>query len=119
MMGGEVPLEELLLHEMGHALQLESGSMSLASRMSFWASLSGFTESKSKEPTNGFVGGMNTSEHTMVLIRLLLADDPAKVSRGSQAHYQHAPQARFVNRYTRYDLREGLRRELSPHGLSS
>jgi hypothetical protein len=104
LMGEKVPMEELMVHELGHALQLESRSM--GSRMNYWGELSGFTEIERGEVADGFVGGMNKMEETIVLIRLLMADDPEKMSRGEKADYAAAEGARFVNRYARYDLRE-------------
>jgi hypothetical protein len=54
----------------------------MGSRMGYWGELSEFIETKHGEVTDGFVGGMNKMEETIVLIRLLLADDPRKMSRG-------------------------------------
>ena len=106
LMDGKVPMEQLMIHELGHALQLERELGSLAAKMKYWASLSGYTETFNGEATDGFAGGMNKTEEAMVLIRLLLTVDPAQMSRGSKADYEAAEGARFVNRYARYDLRE-------------
>jgi hypothetical protein len=103
-MGGEASMEQLMVHEFGHALQLEQETM--GARMSYWGHLSGFTNSKRGEPSDGFVGGSNRMEQMKVLIRLLLSNEPKKMSRGGLAEYQVSDKANFVNRYARYDLRE-------------
>lgn len=103
-MGGEASMEQLMVHEFGHALQLEQETM--RARMSYWGHVSGFTNSKRGEPSDGFVGGSNRMEQMKVLIRLLLSNEPNKMPRGGLAEYQVSDQANFVNRYARYDLRE-------------
>lgn len=105
-MGGKVDRVPMLVHEFAHAVQLESEITSMMSRMKYWAALSGFVEARSGDPADGFAGGKNKTENAMVLIRLLLSDDPAAVKRGESADYEVAPDATFVNRYARYDLRE-------------
>ena len=103
-MGGEASMEQLMVHEFGHALQLEVDSLRV--RMRYWASVSGTLNTDDGEPANGLVGAMNRMEEMMVLIRLLLAEDPEKVKRGTSAMFRSSSKARFVNRYARYDLRE-------------
>jgi hypothetical protein len=105
-MGEKVPLVPLFVHEFAHALQLETGLNGMAERMATWASLSGFVEADSEEPADGFSGGQNATENAMVLVRLILSDDPDRMPRGASAIYEPAAGARFVNRYARYDLRE-------------
>lgn len=104
LLGGEVTMEQLMVHEFGHALQLDM-KVQMA-KMTFWSELSGVTESKNKEPADGYVGGMQQMENTMVLIRLLMTDTPGTMSRGEIADYQLSSKARLLNRYARYDLRE-------------
>jgi hypothetical protein len=102
---GQVPMVQMLVHELGHALQLDpEGGM--VDRMLCWATLSGFVETSDHEKADGFVGGGQSIEHAQVLIRLILADEPDKSPRGPMADYQPSSGARFVNRYGRYDLRE-------------
>lgn len=104
LLGQKVDMEQMLFHEFGHALQLRSGFM--FSSMAHWAELSGYTETKNGKAADGFVGGMQKLEEVMVLIRLLMSEDPAAMSRGGKADFDCSPHARFLNRYARYDLRE-------------
>lgn len=103
LMGGEVSMEQLMFHEFGHALQL---SESMMTKMTYWGELSGITETSQGEVTDGVVGGKQKIEEEMVLIRMLMADDAAKMLRGEAADYAMSKDARFVNRYARYDLGE-------------
>ncbi|YCM46071.1 hypothetical protein V2O64_08580 [Verrucomicrobiaceae bacterium 227] len=105
-MGGEVPLEQLLFHEFGHALQLDHRDQFQETHMRYWASLSGFSESDSGGASNGYAGGRFKMEEPIVLIRMLLSDDPAGMDRGPRADYAAPAETRFVSRYARYDLRE-------------
>lgn len=105
-MGEKVPLVPLFVHEFAHALQLEQGLDGMGGKMATWASLSGFVEADSGELADGFSGGQNATEDAMVLIRLILSDDPDRMPRGASALYEPKAAARFVNRYARYDLRE-------------
>jgi hypothetical protein len=105
-MGEKVPLIPLFVHEFAHAVQLEQSLDGMGGKMATWASLSGFVETDSGEPADGFSGGQNATEDAMVLVRLILSDDPDRMPRGAPAIYEPAAGARFVNRYARYDLRE-------------
>lgn len=106
LMGGEVGRIPMLVHEFGHALQLEPELDSLSARMGYWGRISGFVQASSGKAADGFSGGRNKTENAIVLIRLLLAGDPAKLNRGPDADYGTSDDARFVNRYARFDLRE-------------
>lgn len=104
-LGGKVPFVQMLVHELGHALQLTPKG-GLFDRMLCWATLSGFIETADQQKADGFVGGGQQLENALVLIRLILSDEPANMPRGPAADYQPSSEARFVNRYSRYDLRE-------------
>jgi hypothetical protein len=105
-MGEKASLVSLFVHEFAHALQLGQGVDGMGGKMATWASLSGFIEVESGKPADGFSGGHNATEDAMVLIRLILSDDPDRMPRGSSALFEPTAGARFVNRYARYDLRE-------------
>lgn len=104
LMGGKVSMEQLIFHEFGHALQLEWGISD--DKTLYWGELSGFTETRDGEAADGWISGFFKMEEVMVLIRVLMAGDESKISRGENADTQVSDKARFVNRYARYDLRE-------------
>lgn len=97
---GALDIEQQMVHELAHALQLDGPLMTASARMEAWGTLSGWVRADRNEPFNGFHGGMVRMEHPAVLGRLLVSDE-----RG-EGLYAHAPEARFVNRYARYDARE-------------
>ncbi|MCA8920593.1 MAG: hypothetical protein KDD82_02220 [Planctomycetes bacterium] len=99
-LGGELPsLEALLVHELGHALQL--GPKGYIGRVAAWATLSGWVEVARGEPADGFVGGGWANEDPGVLIRLLLGGE-----RGPGATFAPGPGGRFPTLYARFDPRE-------------
>ena len=99
-LGGRVPpLEQLLVHELAHAVQLAPDDY--AARMARWGTLSTWHTPRDERPADGLVGGGFRMEHPLVLIRGLLNG-----SRGPAAFYACASTARFANRYMEYDLRE-------------
>ncbi|MBK8974596.1 MAG: hypothetical protein IPM29_01595 [Planctomycetes bacterium] len=98
-LGGTPPLDQLLLHELAHAVQLIGDDY--AERTAQWATLDGWVRVSDGAPTDGVVGGMFTMEDPLVLIRLLLDG-----TRGDAAHFAPSASARFVNRYGRFDPRE-------------
>lgn len=97
---GALDLEQQMVHELAHALQLGGRGMEASARMEAWGTLSGWVRADRGEPFDGFHGGMIALEDPAVLGRLLVSDQ-----RG-EGLYAHAPGARFVNRYARYDARE-------------
>jgi hypothetical protein len=81
LLGGEVPLAHLLLHELGHAVLLGDGNE--AARVAAWSTLAGWGETD--DPTDladGFVGGGFENERPIVASRLLLG-----LPRGDDVHY--------------------------------
>lgn len=97
-LGGEVPLEQLLFHELAHAVQNHLQRM--IPHIEAWATLSDWRERADDRPTDGYSGGMFAMEQPAVLIRLLL-----DLPRGP-ATYAPRDDAGFVDRYARFDLRE-------------
>lgn len=97
-LGGTVPLEQLLFHELAHAVQNDLRRM--PAHMAMWGSLSGWRECADESVADGYSGGMFAIEQPIVLIRILL-DRP----RGPCTYAPHGA-ARFVNHYARFDLRE-------------
>lgn len=99
-LGGELPgLEALLIHELGHALQL--GPSGERDRVAGFAALSGWVEVKTGNPADGYVGGGWGNEDPLTLIRLLLGG-----RRGPGATYAPAPGSSFPTLYARFDPRE-------------
>ncbi|HEB53571.1 MAG TPA: hypothetical protein ENI87_10000 [bacterium] len=97
-LGGDVPLEQLLFHELAHAVQNHLQRMT--AHMRTWGSLSGWREPDHDRVADGFSGGVFASERPIVLIRLLL-----DLPRGASIYVPHRG-ACFVDRYARFDLRE-------------
>lgn len=97
---GSLNLEQQMVHELAHALQLKGPLMAASGRMEAWGTLSGWKRVDTGEAFDGFHGGIIMLENPAVLGRLLVRDQ-----RG-EGLYEHAPGARFVNRYARYDARE-------------
>jgi hypothetical protein len=97
---GGLDLEQQMVHELAHALQLGAPLMMASARMEAWGTLSGWVRADRNERFDGFHSGVIMMEQPQVLGRLLLTDE-----RG-EGLYAHAPGARFVNRYARYDARE-------------
>ncbi|MEZ6189022.1 MAG: pyridoxal-phosphate dependent enzyme [Planctomycetota bacterium] len=99
-LGGQRPsLEALLIHELGHALQL--GPNGEAGRIAAWSTLSDWREGTQRKPADGYVAGSWGHEDPLVLIRLLLG-----APRGEGATFAPHPQARFPTPYARFDPRE-------------
>lgn len=80
LLGGEVPLAQLLLHELGHAVLLGEGAD--FTRVQAWSSLSGWGE-RDGELADGFVGGSYSNERPIVASRVLLG-----LPRGDDAYYR-------------------------------
>lgn len=100
-LGGRATLEELLLHELAHAIHSGGASgRDQVNRYGSWATLSGWTLTSTGEPARGYAHGRMMVERPIALIRLLIGAD-----RGASI-YAPAPDARFVNIYSSYDLRE-------------
>ncbi|TVS06418.1 MAG: hypothetical protein EA423_05670, partial [Phycisphaerales bacterium] len=100
-LGGSATLEELLLHELAHAVHSGGAAgRNLSERYGSWATLSGWTLTSTGEPAKGYAYGRMMVERPIALIRLLIGAD-----RGDSI-YAPAPDARFVNIYSSYDLRE-------------
>ncbi|MCK5943135.1 MAG: hypothetical protein KAI24_14240, partial [Planctomycetes bacterium] len=97
-LGGDVPLEQVLFHELAHAVQNHLRRMQ--AHMTMWGSLSGWRERDPDREADGYSGGMFAMERPAVLIRLLLG-----LPRGDAIYAPHE-HARFVNTYARFDLRE-------------
>ncbi len=95
---GRPPLEDLLLHELAHAVQLAPRDES--ERMRAWGTVSGWVETAEGEAADGYVAGAHRIETPMVLLRLLFGDDRAA------GDFAPAPAARFATCYARSDLRE-------------
>ncbi len=84
LLGGDVPLADLLRHELGHAVLLRAPLES--ARIRPWGTLSGWTASGG-EPADGYVRGVFALERPIVASRLLLG-----LPRGDDAHYTpHRP----------------------------
>jgi hypothetical protein len=82
LLGGDVPLAHLLLHELGHAALLGDGNE--AFRVASWSSLSGWGETDDPGAlADGFVGGGYASERPIVASRILLG-----LARGDDVHYR-------------------------------
>lgn len=100
-LGGRVDLEELLLHELAHAIHYGGAAgRNLGERYGSWATLSGWTVVSTGEPAQGYFRGHMVVEPPIALVRLLIGAD-----RGDSM-YAPAPDAAFVNIYSSYDLRE-------------
>lgn len=97
---GRLDLDAQMVHELAHALQLGDQLAMASARMQAWGTLSGWVRADRNEPFDGFHSGIVMLEQPAVLGRLLISDE-----RG-EGLYAHAPGARFVNRYARYDARE-------------
>jgi len=97
-LGGDVPLEQMLFHELAHAVQNHLRRME--PHMTMWGSLSGWRERDGDKPADGYSSGRFAIERPVVLIRLLLG-----LPRGDSLYVPHE-RARFVDTYARYDLRE-------------
>ena len=99
LLGGEVSLTHLLIHELGHAALLRQGGESL--RVERWSTLSGWGE-QGGELADGYVGGMYGGEQPIVASRLLLG-----LPRGADTNYR--PGARphraggFASGYAAFD----------------
>lgn len=104
-LGGEAGLVELMVHELGHAIQLDR-RCDMLGRMTSWATLSGFVRTADGMPANGYAAGRFAVEDSLVLARMILAGERAGVTRGASALYQPAEKSRFVNCYAEFDLRE-------------
>ncbi len=85
LLGGDVPLPELLIHELGHAVLLSGVAESM--RVQAWASLSGWGE-RDGDPADGYVGGGYSNERPIVASRLLLG-----LPRGDDAYYRPGARA--------------------------
>ena len=84
LLGGDVPLADLLRHELGHAVLLRAAGESAKVRA--WGALSGWT-ANGGEPADGYVRGVFALERPIVASRLLLG-----LPRGDDAHYTpHRP----------------------------
>ena len=91
MLGGEPELWQLLVHEIGHAVQLGKGDIE------GWASLSGWWDADDG-PADGFVWGSFSNELPIVAMRIALGAD-----RGPLARYRPAADARFPTPYASFD----------------
>jgi hypothetical protein len=80
LLGGEVPLVDLLRHELGHAVLLRHLIENDAAGR--WSSVTGWVEADG-EVADGFVGGVYASELPIVASRLVLG-----LSRGAAARYR-------------------------------
>lgn len=94
LVGGPMPLESQIVHELAHAVQLHASQS--AEHVLMWGSLSGWVQRRTGEP----VRTHHAMEHPRVLISLVLAGE-----RG-EAWYEFHPEACMVNAYAAYDARE-------------
>ncbi|MCB9892133.1 MAG: hypothetical protein H6833_10835 [Planctomycetes bacterium] len=93
------PLEQLLLHELAHAVQLVGDDYE--ERMASWGTVSAWRRADDGRAARGMWGGGFHMEDPIVLIRALFGG-----TRGDKTIYAPAATARFANAYMRYDLRE-------------
>jgi hypothetical protein len=70
LLGGDVPLVDLLRHELGHAIELHRPDRS--SVIAGWSSATGWREVSSGEIADGYVDGAFASEQPIVASRLVL-----------------------------------------------
>ncbi len=97
-LGEQLPLEELLVHELGHVLLL--GPNGGGHDVEAWGMLSAWRERERDEPADGYVSGFFQSEQPAVALRLALG-----LGRGPDAHYE--PRAGgFATLYARFDPME-------------
>lgn len=81
LLGGDVPLVDLLRHELGHAVELHRPAFEQT--IAGWSSLTGWRED-GDEIADGFVGGGFASEQPIVASRLVLA-----LPRGAGSYVLH------------------------------
>jgi len=96
-LGGRVPLEALLLHELAHAVQLAGDDFQ--ARVLAWSAVTGWRERRDGSIADG-VAGQWLSERPVALVRLLL-DGP----RGD-SEYEPGGAADGVSPYALFDPRE-------------
>ncbi|MBK9032655.1 MAG: hypothetical protein IPL61_15495 [Myxococcales bacterium] len=80
LLGGDVALPDLLIHELGHAVLLRDALESV--RVAAWASLTGWTEDDDTR-ADGYVGGSFSGEQAIVASRLVLG-----LPRGAGTSYR-------------------------------
>jgi len=98
-LGGVPDIEQLLLHELAHGIQLAIHAP-LFRKIHEWSWLSDWRETYDGSVTDGILGGGNRMEDPLALVRLLF-DAP----RGDTLLYPTKTDV-FVNRYMEYDPRE-------------